>query len=259
MGCNYKIYGSITLRRSPEVDVLLDALRERLDDGAVEVKDLDENTIDLALNFDDATTIHTPPTMADLFKQMTPFVIGAGSFDIETSGERWTEYVGTREEVAKARSASALHLIQEHVELLTTEDWAKLGGTGQVIALRNALGALLGNILPPTAAELKDAEPGSLPCNWQRAEALLESVLVTEPSSDRVLETPTTSTDALKALISTVQATGGLVHFPDGSYGCAADEDWLDLADAILVAKQTLENETGVVVELTITEIPENS
>ena len=35
MGCNYKIYGSVTLRRSQEVEALLDALRERLDDGAV--------------------------------------------------------------------------------------------------------------------------------------------------------------------------------------------------------------------------------
>src|SRR5713226_7048052 len=246
MGCNYKIYGSITLRRSQEVELLLDTLRERLDDGAVEVEELDKNTIDLALNFDDATTIHTPPAMADLFKQMEPFVIGAGSFDIETSGDSWTQYVGTPEEVAKARSASTLYLIQEQIGLLTTEDRAKLGGIGQVVALQNALGALLGNILPPTAAELKDAEPGSLAYNWQRAQALLVSV----PS----IELPTPSTDALKALISTVQATGGLVHFPDGSYGCAADEDWLDLADAILVAKQTLENDTGVVVELTVTE-----
>src|SRR5713101_366046 len=246
MGCNYKIFGSITLRRSQEVEVLLDALRERLDDGAIAVEELDENTIDLALNFDDATTIHTPPAMADLFKQMEPLVIGAGSFDIETSGDSWTEYVGTSEEVAKARSASALYLIQEQIGLLTTEDRAKLGGTSQVVELQNALGALLGNILPPTAAELKDAEPGSLPYNWQRAKALLESVPTIEP--------PTPSTDALKALISTVQATGGLVHFPDGSYGCAADEEWLDLADAILAAKQTLENETGAAVELTITE-----
>ncbi len=251
MGCNYKIYGSITLRRSEEVQVLLDALRERLDDGAVEVEELDENTIDLSLDFDDATTIHTPPAMADLFKQMEPFVIGAGSFDIETSGDRWTEYVGMPQEVVKARSASALYLIQEQIGLLSTEDRAKLGGTGQVIALQNALGALLGNILPPSAAELKDAEPGSLAYNWKRSEALLVNV----PS----IELPTPSTDALKALISTVQATGGLVHFPDGSYGCAADEEWLDLADAILAAKQTLENETGVAVELTITEIPENS
>src|SRR5712671_5694730 len=75
MGCNYKIYGSITLRRSQEVEVLLEALRERLDDGAVEVEEVDENTIELTLNFDDATTIHTPPAMADLFEEMEPFVI----------------------------------------------------------------------------------------------------------------------------------------------------------------------------------------
>src|SRR5260370_3170071 len=108
MGWNYRIYGSITLRRSQGVEVLLDALPERLDDGAVEVEELDENTIDLALNFDDATTIHTPSAMADLFEQMEPFVIGAGSFDIETSGDSWTEYVGPPEEVAKAKNQSHL-------------------------------------------------------------------------------------------------------------------------------------------------------
>src|SRR5712692_2359323 len=209
MGCNYKIYGSITLRRSQEVEMLLDALRERLDDGAVEVEELDKNTIDLALNFDDATTIHTPPAMADLFRQMEPFVIGAGSFDIETSGDSWTEYVGTREEVAKARSASALHLIQEHIDLLTAEDRAKLGIPGQVVALQNALGALVGNILPPTAAELKEAQPGSLAYNWQRAKALLRNVPTVEPQSETVGRTPKTSTDALQALISTYKRRAG--------------------------------------------------
>jgi len=83
MGCEYKIYGSVTLLHSSEVEVLLEALRERLDDGAVEVEELDENTIDLTLNFDDSTTVHTPSAIDDLFKQMEPFVIGAGSFDIE--------------------------------------------------------------------------------------------------------------------------------------------------------------------------------
>src|SRR2546421_7794183 len=51
------------------------------------------------LNFDDSTPVHTPAAMAELLKQMEPFVTGAGSFEIETSGERWTEYVGSREEV----------------------------------------------------------------------------------------------------------------------------------------------------------------
>jgi len=194
-----------------------------------------------------------------------------------------------------------------------------------VLALRNALGALLGNVLPPTAAELKDAQPGNLACNWKRAQDLLKDVPTTEPPSDELIglrklhvvlqeeldalriwrraepmntdvldgidisiskissmrheatallksiptsepppgevrsEATTTAADVLKALISTVQATGGLVHFPDGTYGCAGDEEWLDLADVTIAAKQTLENETGVVIELTITEIPEQS
>ena len=72
MGCEYKIYGSVTLQRSHEVDVLLEALRERLDDGAVEVEALDDHTIDLTLNFDDSTTVHTPSAVDDLFKQMEP-------------------------------------------------------------------------------------------------------------------------------------------------------------------------------------------
>src|SRR5439155_5811992 len=103
-----------------------------------------ENTIDLTLNFDDSTTVHTPSAMDELFKQMEPFVIGAGSFDIETSGANWTEYLGTPEEVTKLRSASALRLIEEHIDLLTAEDRAKLAAAGEVLALRNALGALMG-------------------------------------------------------------------------------------------------------------------
>jgi len=185
MGCDYKIYGSVTLRRSPEVEVLLEALRERLDDGAVEIEKLDENTIELTLNFDDYTTIHTPPAMADLFKQMDPFVIGAGSFDIDISGEgSWTEYLGRPEEVTKLRSASALRLIEEHIDLLTAEDRAKLGTQGDVLALRNALGALLGNIPPPPPTELEKAGLGSLAYNWRRAQALLKELPVAEPAEN---------------------------------------------------------------------------
>ena len=186
MGCEYKIYGSVTLRRSPEVEVILEALRERLDD-AVEVEELDENTIDLTLNFDDSTTVHTPSAMDELFKQMEPFVIGAGSFDIETSGANWTEYLGRPEEVKKLRSASALRLIEEHIDLLTAEDRAKLGAAGDVLALRNALGALMGNIPPPQPAELEKTGLGSLACNWRRAQALLKEVSAPEPATNEFI------------------------------------------------------------------------
>ena len=186
MGCEYKIYGSVTLLHSSEVEVLLEALRERLDD-AVEVEELDENTIDLTLNFDDSTTVHTPSAMDELFKQMEPFVIGAGSFDIETSGANWTEYLGTPEEVTKLRSASALRLIEEHIDLLTAADRTKLGAAGEMLALRNALSALMGNIPPPSPAELKKAGLGSLAYNWQRAKTLLKEVPVPKPATNEFI------------------------------------------------------------------------
>ena len=186
MGCEYKIYGSVTLRRSPEVEVLLEALRERLDD-AVEVEELDENTIDLTLNFDDSTTVHTPSAMDELFKQMEPFVIGAGSFDIETSGANWTEYLGRPEEVKKLRSASALRLIEEHIDQLTAADRTKLGTAGEVLALRNALGALMGNIPPPPPGEFEKAGLGSLTYNWRRAQALLKEVPVPELATNEFI------------------------------------------------------------------------
>src|SRR5438094_2044585 len=147
------------------------------------VEELDENTIELTLNFDDSTTVHTPSAMDDLFKQMEQFVIGAGSFDIETSGANWTEYLGTPEEVAKLRSASALRLIEEHIDLLTAADRAKLGIAGEVLALRNALGALMGNIPPPQPAELEKAGLGRLAYNWRRAQVRLKEVPVPEPST----------------------------------------------------------------------------
>src|SRR5438132_3771958 len=179
MGCEYKIYGSVTLQRSQEVEVLLEALRERLDD-AVEVEELGENRIDLTLNFDDSTTVHTPSAMDELFKQMEPFVIGAGSFDIETSGANWTEYLGRPEEVTKLRTASALRLIKEQIDLLTAADREKPRTAGEVLALRNALGALIGNIPPPSPPELEKAGLGSLAYNWRRAQVLIKEVPVPE-------------------------------------------------------------------------------
>src|SRR5207247_10744182 len=101
------------------------------------------STRELTLNFHDSTTVHTPSAVDDLFKQIEPFVIGAGSFDIETSDANWTEYLGRPEEVTKLRSASALRLIKEHIDLLTAADREKLGTAGEVLALRNEIGDIV--------------------------------------------------------------------------------------------------------------------
>lgn len=58
--------------------------------------------------------------------------------------------------------------------------------------------------------------------------------------------------EALKKLLDTIVATGGLIEFEDGTYGCEADEDWLDLADCALLAQEALRC-AGIAVEVPIT------
>jgi len=58
---------------------------------------------------------------------------------------------------------------------------------------------------------------------------------------------------AFKKFLATIIATGGLVRFANGTFGCAGDEDWLDLADAALLAQEAL-NKAGIEVEIPITE-----
>jgi hypothetical protein len=55
----------------------------------------------------------------------------------------------------------------------------------------------------------------------------------------------------VKKLLDTIVATGGLIRYPDGSHGCAADEEWLDLADTALLAQDVLQI-SGIIVEIPI-------
>lgn len=48
------------------------------------------------------------------------------------------------------------------------------------------------------------------------------------------------STHALRALIDTIDATGGVYGFPDGMYAPVGDTDWPDLADAYNLACEAL-------------------
>ncbi len=66
------------------------------------------------------------------------------------------------------------------------------------------------------------------------------------PKMARVLET----------FVGTIVATGGLVRFTNGTFGCAGDEEWLDLADAATLAQEVL-NRAGVEVEIPITDADE--
>lgn len=53
-------------------------------------------------------------------------------------------------------------------------------------------------------------------------------------------------------LLGTVESTGGLIEFSDGTYAPEADSDWIDLGDIVLKARDALQNITGKPVTLTI-------
>lgn len=59
---------------------------------------------------------------------------------------------------------------------------------------------------------------------------------------------------ALRAVVQTVEATGGVIQLNGRIYGCVADQDWLDLADAAVAAKQALAEEHGIQEPLTVIE-----
>ncbi len=61
---------------------------------------------------------------------------------------------------------------------------------------------------------------------------------------------------AVQQFVGTIIATGGLVRFANGTFGCAGDEDWLDLADAALLAQKVL-NSAGIEAEIPITDADE--
>jgi len=60
----------------------------------------------------------------------------------------------------------------------------------------------------------------------------------------------------LNKFVGTTIATGGLVRFADGTCGCAGDEDWLDLADAAMLAQEVLNN-AGIEGEIPIIDADE--
>ena len=101
-------------------------------------------------------------------------------------------------------------------------------------------------------------------CDDQEAAQKISELIEAELADDSVpspndatpapsMELNSPAYEVLKKLLSTIEAPGGLISFPDGTCGCAGDEDWIDLADVALAAKKVLDD-AGVPTTLTITE-----
>jgi hypothetical protein len=113
MGCDYKISGEVSLRQTPEVIAAIEYLKAQvLGEDHVEVSSVDENTLELRLDYDDATTIHTPEYVKGFLESIAPAVIGSGAFDIATSGDHWTEWIGDPDAVGRDKSLAALATIE---------------------------------------------------------------------------------------------------------------------------------------------------
>jgi hypothetical protein len=77
-----------------------------------------------------------------------------------------------------------------------------------------------------------------------------------EEANARLIRQAPRMVKALTAFIDTIGATGGLVRFANSTFGCAGDEDWLDLADASLLAQEVLKS-AGIEVELPLADADE--
>ena len=126
MSCDYRIQGEATLRNTPEVT---DAIKQLASDvrgqDYVKVTQGDSNTLELSLNCDNITTIHTPAHFGDFLNAIAPAVIGCGVFEIETSGEVWTEWIGEDQAIKESKSTTALASIKREISDLLPDDLAR--------------------------------------------------------------------------------------------------------------------------------------
>ena len=126
MSCDYRIQGQATVRNTPEVIEALNQLASDVrGENYVTTIQVDTNTLELSINYDDITTIHTPAHFGSFLDTIAPSVIGCGVFEIETSGEIWTEWIGEDRAIKESKSRTALISIKGMIPNLIPEDFAR--------------------------------------------------------------------------------------------------------------------------------------
>lgn len=126
MSCDYRIQGQATVRNTLEV---MDAISQLASDvrgeDYVTVTQVDSNTLELSIDYDDITTIHTPAHFGNFLETIAPAVIGCGVFDIETSGDKWTEWIGEDQAIKESKSSTTLVSIKAMIPDLIPDDFAR--------------------------------------------------------------------------------------------------------------------------------------
>ena len=126
MSCDYRIQGEATVRNTPQVrDAIKQLASDVRGEDYVTVTEGDSNTLELSLNYDNITTIHTPVHFGDFLNAIAPAVIGCGVFEIETSGDTWTEWIGEDQAIKQSKSRTALISIKQAISDLLPEDFAR--------------------------------------------------------------------------------------------------------------------------------------
>lgn len=126
MSCDYRIQGQATVRNTPGVMYAISQLAsDVLGEDYVAVTQVDSNTLELSIDYDDITTIHTPAHFGSFLETIAPAVIGCGVFDIETSGDKWTEWIGEDQATKESKSRAALISIKAMIPDLMPEDFAR--------------------------------------------------------------------------------------------------------------------------------------
>jgi hypothetical protein len=126
MSCDYRIQGHAIVRNTPEVMLAINELTSAvIGEDYLTVIHVDSNTLELSIDYDDITTIHTPAHVGSFLETIAPAVIGCGVFDIETSGDRWTEWIGEEQAIKESKSRTALSTIKDMIRDLLQEDLAR--------------------------------------------------------------------------------------------------------------------------------------
>lgn len=124
MSTEFQINGELTYRRTRESNKTVQAVFKELDhaESSCHVTLVKGRTSSLEITGGYTTSFHSATRIQDLLLSLAPFAEGAGSFDCEQEGDRWTLYVGSPSECRKLESRSALTALSLQVRKLTPED-----------------------------------------------------------------------------------------------------------------------------------------